>query len=623
MGLKDLNEELYKRDGLQRQSERSHQFDAGVDTNREQSVAETFQQQNAWNTSQASFFTHHKKAIRRGLVIAGVVVVVALSYFVIVRVQQSAFSSDRVTMSIDGPSDVSGSESSRFVFTYVNANRADLTDVELVLTYPDNFHPDPLENMAINGSSSQIHITKVAGHSQGKVELSGKFSGSKGTLGYIKGVFRYKPDGVGSSFQTESQLGITIQSSSIKLALEAPLSVSSGGVVEYRVDYTNMSDVAFDHLRLKVEYPDGFHSSQTDPKASEGDDVWYIGNLIPGQTGSVRITGTMDGSKNEAKIAKAHIGVLQGNGELLSYSNSDQLTKIVASPLFVQQTVNGLDTLNVNPGTVLRYTIRYRNDSEIGLRNVIITLALNGKALDFTRLQSDGGAFDSARNIVTWKASDVRDLMNLNPGKDGSVSVSVPVLENISLQTDSDKNFIITSIAKIDSPDIVTPTGSNKIIGSNTMNVKVNSGIGIGVATAYQDSTIPNTGANPPQLGQETTYTIHWNVSNTTNDVDKAVVTAYLPTGIRFTGKTTPSSENITYDNRTNQITWNVGTIQNGVGSFKPLREVAFQIGLTPQVNQVGQVVHVLEETTLTAHDLFTNESLQAKKEVQTLSISR
>lgn len=622
MGLQDLNEELYKRGGAERASLGASPFDAQSASNPENTSRELFEQNSAWKDGQEPFMVRHKQAIHRGFMAAGAVVLLILAYFTFVKVQQSAFTSDKVTVKVDGPSEVSGSESSLFIFTYANKNRTDLSDVDLVLSYPENFRPDAMENMSVNGSSSQVHIGTVAGHSQGKVELRGKFYGSKGTLAYMKGVLKYKPESVGSFFQAESQMGIAIQSPSLRLSIDAPLEVASGNIVEYRVDYTNMSDVPFENLRVKAEYPDGFLLKEAAPKTSEGNTVWYIGNIAPGQTGSIRIIGTMDGVKNETKLLKMHIGMLQGNGELLSYSDSERLTKIVTSPLMVQQTVNGLNELSVAPGSTLKYAVKYRNDGDVGLRNVIITLEIQGSALDFSNLDLEGGAFDEAKKTITWKASDVRDLANLAPGKEGTVSVSVPVLESMPVKTDADKNFVITSIAKIDSPDIATPSGANKIIGSNTLRAKVRSRIGIQQSASYQDATFPNIGIDPPQVGKETTYTIRWTASNGTNDTDKATVTTYLPTGIRFTGKTSPSSESIVYDSRTNQITWNIGTLKNGAGTLSPDREVLFQVGITPASNQSNQSAALSGDVIFTAHDLFTDESLEVKGMPQSVIVS-
>lgn len=623
MGLQELNENLYKRDGVQRDRAPHQPFDATHQTLDTEKAQQSFVKSTAWDVQEESVFVTYRDSIRKGVIILGVLVFAVLTYFTVVQIKNSAFTSDKVTLTVDGPKDVSGSESSRFVFTYANENRADLTDVDLILNYPENFRPDPLENMSINGSSSTVHILKIAGHSHGKIELRGKFSGSKGTLAYIKGSLKYKPENVGSYFQSDSQLGVTIQSPSMRLAIDAPIEVATGGVVEYRLDYTNMSDVTFERLRVKLEYPSGFFLQDASPKSSEGDSIWYIGSLAPGAKGSIWLKGTVEGAKDEAKVLRAHIGMLQGDGELLSYSDNESLTKIVTSPLSIKQTVNGLDTLNVSPGSILKYDVRFKNDSSVGMRDAIINLELNGVALDYANLQLQGGSFDDKRKVITWKASDVRELANLAPGQGGSVRFTIPVLGKLPITTEADKNFVITSIAKIDSPDVPTRSGVNKIIGSNTVRMKLNSSVGLQVVSAQQDASIPNTGVEPPVVGQETTYTIHWILSNSLNDVDQVSVSAFLPTGVRYTGKMLPEGENITFNERTNQIVWNVGSISNGTGIVKPLKEVMFQVGVTPQINQLGQQIALLDETSLVAHDTFTNESIQTKQQSIRISVSQ
>lgn len=619
MSLQDLNEELHKRESEARPDLRSHTFDPASASD-DSRIA--FRDRSEWDgVDTRSFRERHREVIRIGSIVVGVVAVIAFTGFTFLKVQQMAFGDEKVIVKIDGPSEVGGSESSQFTVSYANANRADLEDADLILSYPENFRPDAMTNLTVNGSSGTIHVGTIAGHSQSKVEVRGKFYGSKGALMYLKAVLRYKPEKIGSVFRAETQKGITVRSSSLRLEMDAPLEVSSGGVVEYRLDYTNASDVTLSNLRLKTEYPSGFHFTGSDPKVSEGDSVWYVGNLAPGQSGHVRITGTLDGSRNEAKIFKVHLGIPQGNGDLLSYSDGEKLTRMVASPLSIAQTVNGLTTLNANPGDTLQYLIQYQNDGEIGLRDTIITIDIQSVALDFSRLILTKGAYDASRKIITWKASDFPELANLAPGKGGEIRFSVPVLGSIPVGSETDKNFVIRSVAKIDSPDIPNPIGANKIIGSNTMDVKVNSKISVQARAFYQDGRIPNSGPIPPKVGSETTYTIHWNAFNTTNNVDQAVVTADLPTGVKWKGKVDPISEDLVYDERTNRVTWNLGSMANDIGGLKPVREVVFQVGITPQVNQVGNDAALLGESMFTAHDLFTDESLSVHGAQKTTSI--
>jgi hypothetical protein len=620
MALRDLNEALHTREGVQREDVRPRSFDLRTTSAPMNPSREAFQHRGEWADRQEPFLARYRKPVRFGMIASALMVTVALGYFVVVRIQQSAFQHNRVTVTVDGPTEV-GSENATFVFTYGNANRINLENVDLELSYPENFRPDPMENMTVRGSTSQVHIGTITGNSRGKIDLHGKFYGSKGSIAYIKGTLRYKPHNIESMLQTASQIGVTIASPSIKLTLDAPLEVSSGSDIEYRIDYTNTTDASFDNLRLKVEYPAGFRLRETVPKASEGDAVWYVGSLAPGQSGSIRLAGSIDGAKSEAKVIKAHIGVLQGDGALLSYSDGERLTKMVSSPLLVTQTVNGSVQAFASPGESLQYDVQYRNDGDVGLRNVIITLELQKTLLDYTGIKLVGGYFDDVKKTVTWKASDAPNLANLAPGQSGSVAFSIPVAANIPIKSETDKNFTITSIARIDSPDIPTPTGSNKIIGSNTTQVKIRSGFYVGIATTHESSVVSNSGPNPAQVCSETTYPVHVSMSTGSNDIDQIKVNAYLPTGVRFTGKVSPVVENIVYNERTNQLSWTVGELASGTGIVRPSRDAYFQVALTPQANQSKQTVPVLTETAISAHNVYTNESIQIRLPVQSISV--
>jgi hypothetical protein len=618
MGLQDLNEELYKRDGEVGRPQRTDAFNPSSASAQDNPSQITFRETQGWTNERQGFVDKHRKTLKTIGVIGGAMAFLALSVVAFVMIRRSAFGDDKVRLTIDGPSEVGGSQLNRFVISYSNTTRADLENAEMTVYYPESFRPEPEGNMLVKSSFAQIHIGTIDDHSQGKVEIPGKFFGSKGSVVYLKAVLKYKPSTTSGEFQSETQKGITVQSSSLALDVEGPLEAASGNKVEYRLDYANTSDTVQTNLRMKLEYPDGFRFESAEPKTSEGDSVWYLGNVAPGQKGTVKVVGTLDGSRNETKKLHAKLGILQGNGDFLAYSETDRLTKIIASPLRIVQTVNGLDRLNVNPGDVLYYAIDYRNEGEIGLRDVIVTLDIQSPVLDFSRIKLLSGAYDSKANSIRWKASDIPQLANLAPGQGGKISFSIPVLQNIPMGAETDKNFTLVSTAKIDSPDVPTPTGANKIVGSDTLSLKVNSAPSVQVKGFYQDARLANTGPMPPKVGAETSYTLHWILSNTTNDLDQVQVTASLPTGVKWLGKTDPSTENISFNQRTNQIVWNVGGVASGTGGLKPAREVAFQVSVVPESAQVGQNVTLLNESTLTAHDLFTDENLQASAGAKT-----
>ena len=113
----------------------------------------------------------------------------------------------------------------------------------------------------------------------------------------------------------------------------------------------------------------------------------------------------------------------------------------------------------------------------------------------------------------------------------------------------------------------------------------------------------------PPQAGVETTYAMVLTLTNTTNQIDNAVVTATLPPYVRSTGKQSPSSENLKFNLDTGQVTWNVGTVAPNIGTngSEP-RQVAFEIGFTPSTSQIGQTPVLLQNIQLSGTDDSTGQ---------------
>ncbi len=108
----------------------------------------------------------------------------------------------------------------------------------------------------------------------------------------------------------------------------------------------------------------------------------------------------------------------------------------------------------------------------------------------------------------------------------------------------------------------------------------------------------------PPKANVETTYAMVLTVTNTTNKITNATVTATLPPYVRWTGKSSPPNEHITFNQNTGVITWDVGDIAPGVGTagLQP-RQVGFEIGFTPSTSQIQQEPVLLQNITLKGID--------------------
>jgi hypothetical protein len=619
MALEDLNKELYGTDsGATKRTHKETPFDPRLAAKASPS---SFQRAEVWAEKNKGLGPNQKNAIHIALWSIGGIAVLALLIGGIYLYNHSAFSADRVTVAIEGPANIDSTQVGEYKIHYKNNNRAKLANAEMILNYSENFQPDMAENFQIlSAESSKIHIGEIAGHAEKEILVKGRFYAPQDSLVYLKAVLEYNPANSNSKFQAQNQLGVSVKTSPIFLEITAPLEAADGNDVEYLLDYRNSSTRNFGETRIKVDFPSGFQFTSADPRPSESNNFWYVGNLGPNEGGKIRIEGKLAGATEEGKIIKSYVGTLGNDGKFVTFTQDEKITKMVSSPLSIVQSVNGLQATNINSGQTLYYTLKYSNKGQTGLRDVIITLDIQSAVLDYSKLKLDKGSYDSSRETITWKASDFPVLAKLDPGKEGEVQFSVPVLDNIPVKTTNDKNFTVVTLAKIDSPDVPSPLGSNKIIASNRLELELNSKIVLDTLGYYKDQKIENSGPVPPQVGKETSYTFHWSITNVSNDVSDVKVVSSLPTGVKWTGKTSPDSENMSYNERTNQIVWEVGKLKNAVGILDPKREVVFQVSIIPQVNQIDREAPLLNPSVLTAKDLFTTEDLRVEtKEKNTL----
>ena len=234
-------------------------------------------------------------------------------------------------------------------------------------------------------------------------------------------------------------------------------------------------------------------------------------------------------------------------------------------------------------------------------------MKIDSPVLDFSKLNLDGkGSYNSDSKEIMWKASDFPQLAKIDPMQGGSVSFSIPVKDKIDINGAGDKNFSIESIAKIDSPDVTYPAVGINESTSRAM-VKINSKVILSTEGYFNNSDIKTSGPIPPTVGQETEYVIRWAISNVSNDIGDVLVVASLPTGAKWKNEIFPGSENVTYNNRTNEIVWSLKKIDGGTGIINSPKSVSFKVSVVPQINQIGGVAQLLGKTTLKAKDLFTN----------------
>ena len=331
----------------------------------------------------------------------------------------------------------------------------------------------------------------------------------------------------------------------------------------------------------------------------------------------MKIVGKLSGQPQEEKKFKFFLGEFGGNNSFVSYNEAFKNIKIIGPAITLLQTVNEKnDNLFVNAGDFLFFKIKFKNTSDIAFKDLILTEEISSPILDYASYRDAGGvqgALDSGKGVITWKAPSFEKLRVLNPGEEGELSFSIKVKDKIPVFGTKDKNFAFTALCRIESLDIPTPEGENKTLLGNGIVIKLNSKIIVREEGYYNDSDIPNIGPLPLKIGQETTFTIHLKAENLFNDITNGKIVVTLAPNVSWKDNFLPREADVDYNDRTNEITWNIGSLPAGVGVITDPKELIFQIGLSPPATLVGQYPKLIKSTVFSAKDAFTEQNLEAR----------
>jgi len=632
MSLQDLNENLYN-SSSKIVSSRTHEasdYDPAVAAN--QSAASPFDKEQVWNKPKKSITSDKKKlAIIIASILGGIVLIVA-GFLAFRWWQKDAFHQDRVEIYIEGPKEADSAKINKYIIHYKNNNRVTLKNAEIKLTYPENFKPaEDNENFkSLNSLSGKIFISDVGPKKEGSVEVRGAFYAPKDFPVYLYASIIFVPSNGSGELYTESQMGINITAAPATLNISAPEKTVEGYEMSYVIDYESMSSAGMSDMYIKADFPEGFrlNSARPWPLPSDQESIWEIGSLGKNEGGQITIKGQFYGNEGTEKKTVFYLGHFGDDGKFVVFSQQEAVTKIVLPALSIRQSVKSLNGEEikkiVNAGDILKYEIVYKNNNSVGVRDAVVTAEIKSRIIDFSNLRSENSFYyNEKNNTITWTAADIPELANINSKGEGKITFSVPVKKWIPIENKEDKNLVVSSLVKIDSPDIPVTDGDEKTIGSDKLELKLASKVYFYTNAFFIDSSIKNYGPIPMKVGKETTFSVHWRIDSISSDLTDVKVEAMLPTGVKWTGQTFPVNEKIIYNDRTNKIIWSPGDIIAGTGALNkekdgflnPIKEVIFQVAITPQTTDIGRAMTLVNEPTLTAKDMFVEKDVLIKGE--------
>ena len=531
-------------------------------------------------------------------------------YFFTFGAGSSGASASNIDIVITGPASIAGGEVTELQIAITNKNSVPLSLATLTVSYPPGTRSPsdfrtPQLTYPIDLGTIQPGETK-----EGTVKAV--LSGTEGEQSDVKAELDYHLGGSNAIFTATSDYGFTFSSSPLSIAVTGDSQAISGQPLSMTVTIASNATEPINDVLLSAAFPFGFQMTSSVPNVI-APGLWKLGTLNPGQKQSVMVTGVLTGNTGDDRVFNFTTGTRTSN------ASSSIDVPLGASPFSVSisQPFMGLSILVNNssttpavitPGQKVTVTITYQNNLSTSITNAVIVAKLSGFEIDGSTVSSSDGFYRSNDNTVLWNNTTTNGgLALLAPGASGQLTFSFTAPSSDVLKNTSNPSIGISINA---AGDRVDESGvPQNLESAATAKIAIASNVALTANGLYYSSPYGSVGPLPPQAGVETTYAMVLTLTNTTNQIDNAVVTATLPPYVRSTGKQSPSSEDLKFNLDTGTVTWNVGTVAPDVGTngIQP-RQVAFEVGFTPSTSQIGQTPILLQNIQLTGTDDSTGQ---------------
>jgi hypothetical protein len=535
-------------------------------------------------------------------------------------------SGNNIDISINGPVSIQGGEPVSFTVKVTNNNNVALQLVDMSVAFPAGA-TDPKDSTKALTTYEQLLGDMPTGVAT-STSISAIIFGEENAQKEITVTLTYSVKGSSAVFTKEQSYDVLINSSPITVSVDSFSSITSGQAFDMTVNLKSNSQNTLKNVILKAQYPFGYTFASSNLPALSDKTTWKIGDIPPGGSRSIVIHGTLQGEDTDIRAFHFSVGAQNSSNTATvgtEYGAIEQDMTIEKPFISLGLVVDGDSSSGDHVGSFgqsERVAVNWFNNLSTAVSDVVITVDLSGSAYDKNKVQANGSYFDSANNRIVWNPQTNPDLASIPAGGSGTLSF---IITPADLGTTANPIVNPTiSVSSNVSADRIQQSGvSGTLSATESRTIKISSSIALSGRLVRSVGPFGNTGPIPPKAEQKTSYTVVWTVGNTSNTADNAQVTATLPPYVSWLGNVNPSTENITYDQTSGTIAWNVGTVNAGSSvTSANRREVDFQIALDPSVSQAGTVPTLINPATLTAKDDFTGASIQSSQDYLTTSYS-
>lgn len=513
-----------------------------------------------------------------------------------------------VGVEIEAPNEVVAGEEIDLVIKYKNRERGALASASLAVTLPPEFKIISTEPET--AKVGRWDIGAVGTGRVGEIKIRGKFLNKVGENKLVEAVLMYRPANFNAEFERVAKKTMTISNFSLNGTLVGPDKILVGEEAIYELKIRNNSNETQKNVSLKFLLPTSFVISKS-PGELADDKTIKIESLPINEEKTFEFVGSFSAGEARPENLKIELGLIGDDGKFWAGRELSFISEVLASDLDLTILINDKEEgAFLNFGDTLNLKVSYKNKGKNILRDLEISLMLAGQPeeggltpINFSHLVNpQNGKRDGPR--LTWTKKQIKDLASLGPDQGGEISLNVGLVDKPFTSTTRDYQADISAQVKIGA---IADIEKELVISSKPQKIYILSDAALDVEGRYYtfEGITLGSGPLPPKVGQTTNYRIFWKLSNTLHEIQDINVSAILPEGVIFTGRSQVGAGDLRYDSTTRQVSWTLNRMPLSVAHL----ETSFEVSITPIDQDRGKVLTLLNPTTFTARDKF-NEGI-------------
>ncbi len=522
-------------------------------------------------------------------------------------------SPNNIAIDVVGPVTTPAGEPLMLEIALTNNNDMPLILADLLLEYPKGTRST--EDKVSSLTRERIPVGTIEPHQTVRKSISAILFDEEGKKPVIKYSLEYRLEDSGSVFIKDGKYEIAIGSSPVLMTVEMLKEINADQELAIDVVVKSNSKEITRDLILNVEFPAGFEMKSSTPEPFKNKTVWNLGDIEPEGERKIKIKGTVFGGESEEKYFKFAVGGQSAESEVIIDKPFLSLAKAVS----IKKPFLGIDfaiagafknSQVMRAGNTMSSHIDFQNNLSVPITDAEIEVRLGGQMMIERTVDAQAGFYRSSENVAKWTKFELPQLESIPPGKKSSVNLNYIVSGAFSGEVSGLKNQELTFDITIRGKRLSESNVPETIESTVKRKVRIETLSRLSTEVKHFTGPFKNEGPYPSIVDKKTDYTIVWTVTNSLNEVEGAKVTTTLPSYIVWNGKTSPTAEKMVYDPDSRRLTWEIGKILPGGGVSGSLRQVSFQVSVTPSLSQAGSAINLVNLATFEAHDTFTDTDI-------------